>query len=123
MNINVPNFAVRDSSGEVLIDETVEKFRVELLRFKANRETETAQIAMAVNAVFDQHLGVSITMPAVVSMTLTRLDVTPETFNLLRERTMDFIRANASAKREDGMDFCVQKGKHGGVFRWVDKAE
>lgn len=123
MNINLATFAVRDSSGNVDLDGTMVKFQSELLKFQAERETETAVIAEAVTAVFDQHRGANIQMPAIVTLALQRLNVQPESYKVLSERVADFVRANAGTERAEGKTFRIAKGKGGGVTRWVDVPE
>lgn len=120
--INLATFAVRDSDGELDLDGTMTKFQGVLLQYQAERETELATIGAAVNAVFDQHKGATINMPAVTSFALQRLNVQPESYKVLAERIQTFVRDNASDERGKGL-FRIAKGKGGGVTRWSDVPE
>jgi hypothetical protein len=116
--INLSTFAVRDDSGDVDVDATCEKFAQVLLQYQAERETESATIGAAVNAVFDQHRGATINTPAITSLVLQRLNAQFEQYKVLSERVHSYIRSNAGEK--GSALFRVAKGKGGGVSRWSD---
>lgn len=109
-------------SKDGLVDQDASEtaFRTALLNYVANRETEQSTIASAVNAQFDKHPGASINMPALASMTLASLNVQPENYGTLEKLALDYVRENASDKREDGKLFKIGKGKGGGCRRWSD---
>lgn len=119
--INLGSFCVRNEAGELDLSRTVQKFEGELLKYQVERETELATIGAAVNAVFDEHLGACINMPAVTSLALQRLNVQPETYKALSERVQAFVRDNAGERGSSV--FSIAKGKGGGVRRWADTPE
>lgn len=120
-SVNLATFCVRDESGAIDVGATVLKFEGEVQKYQAERELESETVGAAVNAVFDEHRGAVINMPAVTSMALTRLGVQPETYKVLSERVQEYIRTNATDTR--GGLFRIAKGKGGGVTRWADCAD
>jgi hypothetical protein len=121
--INLSTFVERDASGALDLDTTMTKFQGALLQYQAERETELETIGTAVNAVFDEHRGATINMPAVTTLALQKLNVQPESYKALSERVQSFVRDNASDERNGGGTFRIAKGKGGGVSRWVDVAD
>lgn len=113
-------YAVRTSEGQIDLEGTCEAFASDLIKFQAERETETSVVAEAVNAVFSAHPGARMNMPYVTSEALRLLNVQPETHKLLTERVQVFIRDNSGAERSSGKLFHIGKGKGGGVSRWSD---
>jgi hypothetical protein len=118
---NVSEFVVRDSSGCVDVDATIENFSSQLGTFMVETEVETAGIAQAVNAVFDTHKGVNINTPALVSLSIQslsiqKLDVSPANYADMAEKIADYVRSNKAT-------FLVSKGKGGGVRRICDIVE
>jgi hypothetical protein len=123
----LPGYVIRDSEGSIDDDLTLAKFASELVKFKAERETEEATIASAVCDVFDEFRGTRLNMPAVISFTLHRMNARPENYKVLSERIGAYIRSNAQGdKSEDGSVerpdslFTVEKGKDGGCRRRCD---
>lgn len=117
-----------DTDGHIDQAQSEAAFRSALLKHIAERETEQEQIAEAVSALFDQYKGASINMPAVASMTAQRLNAQPETFKVLSERVLDYVRANSQGEtQEDGTVerpdslFVIGKGKGGGCYRRADR--
>lgn len=102
-------------------------FHTNLVKLVAERETQTEQIRDAVEALFDQYRGTSINMPAIASMTCQHLNAQPETFKVLSERVLAYVRENAQGKalpdgtyeRPDSL-FVIEKGKGGGCYRRAD---
>lgn len=120
-------YVVRGSDGSVDLEATVTKFQGDLVQFVAERETEQAVIAEAVNAIFDAHPGAAINMPALQTFALQRLNAQPENYTILADRVADYVRENAQGEtREDGSHerpgslFVIKKGKGGGVHRRAD---
>lgn len=93
-------------------------FRSAFIRRTAEIETEGTQIASVVNGLFDDHLGQSLKMPWLASAACQKLNVQPESFGVLSERVLDYVRANA----KDGGPFRIVKGKLGGAYRVVDRS-
>lgn len=114
--INLSSYVVRTDDGSIDHDATVAKFSGELVRYAAECETEAAAIGVHVNAVFDQYRGANLNMPALTSMTLTRLNCQPEAFKVLTEKVQGYIRDRAG----EGGAFTISKGKGGGVRRVAD---
>ena len=112
-------YAVRDEAGQIDLEETCGQFASDLIKFQAERETETSVVAEAVNAVFSAHPGAKMNMPYVTGEALKLLNVQPETFKLLTERVQVYIRDN-NGDRPSGKLFHIGKGKGGGVCRWSD---
>lgn len=127
MNIVLSTYAVRDSAGNIDHDSTVAKFASDLFTFEAERETETAVIATAVHALFDQYKSASLNMPFITNQVLRSLNAQPENFKILETRTLEFLRSNSQGKTDDGGNaerpnsvFVIAKGKGGGVKRRAD---
>jgi len=114
MNISV-NVVL--SNGSVDLDATRAAFETALASFVTARETEQAGIATAVHAVFDEHLGKTLTMPTLAQYATQKLNAQPENLAVLTERTKQYIRDN---KEGDSSLFLVVKGKSGGVRRRSD---
>lgn len=126
-NAVVP-FLVRDSGGAVDRAACLDKFEEELVKYCAQREMEQETIAEAVHAAFDKYVGANITMPALCTYALTKLNAQPENHKILTERVLAYVRENSqgdktaeddSVERPDST-FVIGKGKHGGVRRRVD---
>lgn len=119
---------VRHTDGSIDEAGSTRAFSAALAKHVAERETEVATIAAAVNGVFDRYLGASINMPALASMALQSLNVQPENFKALELRCLEYVRENAQGdKAEDGTvanpssTFVIGKGKGGGVTRRCDR--
>jgi len=115
------SYVLRGEDGEMDIEGTVDKFRSDLLNYQVERETEAATIGAAVNAVFDEHPGARINMPALQSLALHKLNVQHENFKALQTRVAEYIRDHASHDRSEGRLFKISKGLRGGVLRWSDE--
>lgn len=120
-------FLVRDASGAVDREACLDKFEAELVKYCAERETEQEVISEAVNAAFDKYHGANITMPALCTFALTKLNAQPENHKILTERVLAYVRDNSQGKTaEDGTVerpnsvFVIGKGKNGGVRRRAD---
>jgi predicted secreted protein len=116
-------FVVRTPDGKTDELASLNKFRDALGKFTAERETEETTIAAAVTEVFDENKGVNINMPALQSLVLHKLNVSPATFKVMGDRVAEYVRAHSSAKREEGGLYKIGKGKGGGVSRWSDVPE
>jgi hypothetical protein len=100
------------AAGSVDVDATMTKFEGDLVKFCAERELEGSQIGDAVHSVFDSHVGQHIAMPALVSLTLTKLGAQPANWALMTERVQEFVRSDSS--------LYIGRGKGGGVSRRAD---
>jgi len=117
-NVTMAGYVVK-TDGEINVEETVQKFRAELLVYKTERELESETVGQAVHAVFDDWRGVNINMPALQTAALKYLNFQPENHKALSQKVTEYVRANAG-KRETGALFFIGKGKGGGVKRWSD---
>lgn len=120
---NIETDSVRDSSGNVDVNRTMDKFHGLVMKHQTDRELEQSTISDAVNAVFDLHPGKRLNMPCLLTAVLGVLNVQPENFGVLRDRVHKFVHDNSSNKRDDNRSFRVAKGIHGGVCRWSEYVE
>jgi hypothetical protein len=111
---------VRASDGSVDESGTLDACKSAVRKYVAERETEQATIAAAVGEVFDTLAGGRANMPYCINEALRRLNVQPENFKALSERTAEYIRQHAG-DRDSGALFHIGKGKLGGVTRWEDQ--
>ncbi|CAB4196646.1 hypothetical protein UFOVP1290_166 [uncultured Caudovirales phage] len=111
---------VRCEDGTVDVAGSEAAFSGALVKYIAERETESEEIALAVEAVFDRLNGARGNMPYVVNQALQSLNVQPENHKVLTEKVADFIRANAQG---DEAVYHIGKGKAGGVIRLSDESD
>lgn len=107
------SYVVRSESGSVDVDATVTKFAGELQSYLNGVEALSGQIGTAVNAVFDEHKGAAINMPALVTLGLVKLNVTFDHYTEMSEAIADYVRSNKDV-------YLISKGKGGGVRRICD---
>lgn len=105
-------------NGSVDVEASEEAFQTAMSNYIAQHEVETAAIADAVNAVFDEHLGKSINMPTLSALTTVRLNAQPSNFSALSELVLGYVRANSQG---DDSLFVIRKGKNGGCGRRADQ--
>lgn len=110
---NVSSFVVL-SNGKVDVAATEAAFSAALALHISERETQNEQIAAAVSAVFDEHLGKTITMPVLQSLACARLAALPDNYKSLSERVATY------AREQNGVTLRITKGKGGGVARIAD---
>lgn len=105
-----------------------------LQNYALAREGLDEAIGEAVNAVFDAHRGVRINMPALQSLALQQMEVSPENFKVMSEGVARYVRERADlheTKDKAGnvtqeaeplrtREFYIGRGKGGGVCRWKD---
>lgn len=126
--INLELDLVRSSNGKYDLDAMTVAARNALVRLEAERETEEATIADAVNAIFDEFKGAAINMPALLSMTTQRLNAQPSNFKVLSERASAYVHENSQGDTDKATGavqrpnslFVIGKGKGGGVRRRAD---
>lgn len=112
MTIVLASYIVRNNNGSINQEATLERFATDLLKYEAERETENTTIGVAIHALFDAHLGKRLASPFVVGEALKSLNAQPDTYKLLTEKVMEYLRTNP--------DFSISKGKGGGVGRVAD---
>jgi hypothetical protein len=109
---NINSFIIRAVDGSIDHEASIGAFAGALLKYEAERETEMAVIAGAVNALFDQYKGARLNTPFLVGETLRRLNAQPENYKVLTEKVQQFVRTSPA--------FTIGKGKGGGVARLRD---
>jgi len=113
---SLSDFVVHSSNG-IDHEASLTKFTSYLKTIEAEMKTETSTIATAVNSVFDKYPGQAIPLPKLVHFSLSELNVQPETYKSLEEKTLKYVRANL--KGSDSL-FVSVKGQHGGTRRRTD---
>jgi hypothetical protein len=111
--MSVSSFVVL-SNGSVDVSATEAAFSSALALYISERETQNEQIASAVSAVFDEHLGKTITMPVLQSLACGKLAALPDNYKSLSDRVATYVR------EQNGNTFRITKGKGGGVARLAD---
>lgn len=110
--INFNQYVVRDSSGAVNVDETLNKFALELEAWDSKNRADLETVTGAIHKVFDKFYAVkSIQKPALLTLVLGELQVTPGTHAEVLERICGVLKTDPC--------FTVAKGKNGGVSRKV----
>ena len=137
MDINLATYMVRGTDGTPDTDATISKFSADLDTYIAQRETEVAVIAEAVNSVFDdlKVQGTRANMPYVLSASLTKLNIAahPGMFTVLHERVHAYLQENSQGSTLDKATGKVEnpnslfvigrgKGANSGVQRRADMA-
>lgn len=112
MSLNILDLVVRGADGAVDMDASCDKFRGALSAALASSESQTAEIATAVHAVFEEHKGLRMAVPTVVSLTLGKMSCSAETWAEKSKLVHGYVTSNAA--------FNVKKGKGGGVARIAD---
>ena len=130
---HVVSFLVRNTDGSIDDAASQQAFAGALSQYKAERETELATIATAVHAVFAAYPGTRLNMPSVWTFASRLLNASPENEQILKEKTLDYVRANApdpngkvspAEAKAAGYAFHIGNGKGGGVVflnDWVEK--
>lgn len=118
------------AGGKIDIEASVQVFRAAAVKRQAELETEQAEIAQAVEDLFDRNLGKAIAMPTLGSMVAQALNAVPENFKVLSERALDYVRQNSQTtgsekegtlvQHPDSL-FVIGKGKNGGCYRRADR--
>jgi hypothetical protein len=104
--------AVRAADGTVDIEKTLDGVLAQLIALSEAEATLAEAISEAVHGVFDAHLGKVLPMPAVTSLAVQAMGVSPEHFATTTEAVATWIRNCGQ--------FRVAKGKGGGVARLRD---
>lgn len=126
--MDISKFVVR-AGGSINRSASVAAFETALDKFLAEETVESGVIGDAVNALFDQHIGASINMPALQSGVCGLLNATPTNFAVLSERARQYVRQNSQGEKDSDGNvenpdslFVIAKGKGGGVRRRSDIA-
>lgn len=115
---SVSEFVVRNGAA-VNLDATIAAFSEALAQFIATEELVNGRVAQYVHEVFDQFPGCRFNTDSIISFTLKAMEATPDQYPALSEAIKGYITAN-KGERASGAIFRVQRGKGGGVARWVD---
>jgi hypothetical protein len=116
-NIDMNSYVLRSVDSTVDVESTIEKFRFDLQTYISESERDANLYARAINAVFDQHIGIAITIPTLQNLALSYINtneyiLTTEEYGTLGEKISNYVRNSTS--------FLIVKGKHGGVRRVSD---
>lgn len=107
-------------NGQVNEEATLQAFAGQLSQYVADSKIEAATIGDTVDAIFTQYNGQNIKMPDLASFVAMRLHATPSNMQSLKDRALDYVRANSKG---DNSLFVIGKGpKDGGVRRRSDLA-
>lgn len=134
MSLSLTIALVLSASGEIDESASTQAFQEELVRFRAQRETEESTIAEAVSDTFSEYPGASQNMEALVHGALRRLNVQPAAHKLMKDKVLAYVRENADraavkdkagnvltpAEAPRTRLFSISKGVGGGVRRWSD---
>jgi len=118
MQINLASFVVRFADGSFDLDGTMQALAPEVVAAVEKQDSEYADIAKAVHAVFDTFKSARLNTAAVVSFAMQHLEVTPATAGDVATKVQDYIKSN-SGERDQSL-FWTRRGRSGGVKRWCD---
>jgi hypothetical protein len=113
-NIFIPDYVIRDASGNIDYDATVSKFAHDIRHYETDRKTEVAVISDAILSVFDQHNTSCMPKQALISFTLRKLNVQTENFMYLRGRVTKFIKDNSKSLfiiKGRKQEVCIREAK------------
>lgn len=120
----------RDTDGRILIEESVLVARRAIEEYAAKRETEEADIALAVDSVFAEHPGALQNRKAIVGGALIMLRVQPGAYIAMEKRVNDYLTLNTDRQADSDHGIVAdlprtrlygrKGGPKGGLFRWVD---
>lgn len=108
-------YTVRDSSGSVDVEASAVAYAEALVQWVDENELSQERLDAAVNAVFDQFLGQTIHMPALLSAATLELGGSPAEHKTHSKRLHQHIRG-----LHDRGVLQITKGKGGGVARVSD---
>ena len=127
MSITLTTKLVVDADGNIDQERSLAAFRSQVATRIAERQTEQAQIAEVVGAIFEENKGASINMPALRGLACAKLQAQPDMFKTLSNRVADYVRENSQGKVVDGVAerpeslFLITKGSGGGVSVRADR--
>lgn len=123
--ITLSDFAVL-TNGSVDTNATMAKFQETLLNYVTERETETAEIAAAVEAALDSNSGTRMHFDFLASSAARNMNAQNENFKTLENKIRNYVRENSCAADADGnpvdsnKPYHIGRGAGGGVGRWSD---
>lgn len=117
MNKNIVVALVCGPNGMIDLDASRTSFETEMSKFIVQNEAQEATVVAAIKDVFDNHAGKALTMDAIKTFALAKLNVQPENHSSLSTRITDYVRAN---NKGDTSLFVSKKGRGGGMMRRSD---
>lgn len=109
---NFHSFIVYQNNGFINHEMSIAAFADELMQYEDELSLDKHTIGIAVNAIFDTHMGKRLASPYVIGEVLKSLNAQPENYQDLLEKVQNFLRVS--------LDFNVVKGKGGGWARLCD---
>lgn len=110
-------FTVRDASGAVDVEKSVEAFRSALNEQVAQAEKLATQVEGAVDAVFDEQ-GERLPKGMLIDFVLAKLGRTATNNAALTQAVENYLRTQTSKdKGADGRRIAALKGQKGGLLR------
>jgi hypothetical protein len=108
---NVSSFIMFDSEGNVDIGATQEKFNVALAKYTQEKGMLRTEVLAAINAVFDELPNARMNLEALKSFSMSKIQKTPESYNVVNETWEEVIRSNL---------FWIKAGRSAAVYRVED---
>lgn len=105
---------VRSSDGSVDTKATLASCEGAIARWCAERETESATVGAAVDALFAAHPGERLPMPYLVSEACKHLNAQPANFKALGLKVSEYVRENSKG---EAPLFSIAKGAGGGCAK------
>lgn len=110
------SFLIFKNDGKVDRIASVNKFQQELTKFELNKKDRNDLVAVAIQLVFDQYAGQTLTKPALITFALKELQASAANWNMLEQEIISYLKANT------GSNLSLYGMKSGqGYFRWSDQ--
>lgn len=110
MSSSLSSFIVREN-GSINQTATVAAFESQLAAYAVELETESDTLRAAVNATLDQ-AGERVPMPALVALSVAKLNPQRENYSALETKVKSFIRENSNGAGTG--EYRIGKGPKGG---------
>lgn len=111
MKINLSEYAVVEG-GKLNVSATVDKFQADLVTYWDNELKGSQEIGKHMLAIFTDHPGLKANVPYVISETLRRAGVSPDSWGAMEDRAKLFLKG-----AKDAGILSVAKGPQGGCSR------
>lgn len=109
MKINLVDYVVRNDSGDIDHEATLNKFMGDLCSWEQDNLQENKFIAEVVDKVFDENPNTKLVKPVVVMMAFNKLGLPASEFSKMEKKISDYL-ANSGR-------FVAIRGAHGGIQR------
>jgi hypothetical protein len=104
------------TDGTISVKATLKNVGDAITHFNTSFANDLDVVGAAVESVFDQYKGTTITTPTLASLAVARLhDIQPTDWAKMEERVKAYVGAQVA-----GGLFTVTKGRNGGVTRLAD---